>query len=292
MRSLLFVPGDSERKLEKAISSQSDVLIADLEDSVSLDSKAEGRRITAVFLQSARSRTNAQLYVRVNDLTTGLTEDDLAVVMKARPDGIMLPKAEGGNDVARLAAALRVHEAENGIEDGRTRILPIITETALGVLNAASYRGSSDRLAGLTWGAEDLSAHIGALAARHEDGSYTPLFQLARSMTLLAAAAAGVPAIDTVFPNFSDTEAFTRDCQLAARDGFVAKMAIHPAQVEPINTIFTPSDEEVAKARAVVEAFSAAGNAGVVNIGGRMYDRPHLALAERVLARAAEASSA
>lgn len=292
MRSLLFVPGDSERKLEKAISSQSDVLIADLEDSVSLDSKAEARRIAAVFLQSARSRTNAQLYVRVNDLATGLTEDDLAVVMKARPDGIMLPKAEGGNDVARLAAALRVHEAENGIEDGRTRILPIITETALGVLNAASYRGSSDRLAGLTWGAEDLSAHIGALAARHEDGSYTPLFQLARNMTLLAAAAAGVPAIDTVFPNFSDTEAFTRDCQLAARDGFVAKMAIHPAQVEPINTIFTPSDEEVAKARAVVEAFSAAGNAGVVNIGGRMYDRPHLALAERVLARAAEASSA
>ncbi|MBY8915543.1 CoA ester lyase [Nitratireductor sp. L1-7-SE] len=292
MRSLLFVPGDSERKLEKAISSQSDVLIADLEDSVSLDSKAEGRRIAAVFLQSARSRTNAQLYVRVNDLATGLTEDDLAVVMKARPDGIMLPKAEGGNDVARLAAALRVHEAENGIEDGRTRILPIITETALGVLNAASYRGSSDRLAGLTWGAEDLSAHIGALAARHEDGSYTPLFQLARNMTLLAATAAGVPAIDTVFPNFSDTEAFTRDCQLAARDGFVAKMAIHPAQVEPINTIFTPSDEEVAKARAVVEAFSAAGNAGVVNIGGRMYDRPHLALAERVLARAAEASSA
>ena len=292
MRSLLFVPGDSERKLEKAISSQSDVLIADLEDSVSLDSKAEGRRITAVFLQSARSRTNAQLYVRVNDLTTGLTEDDLAVVMKARPDGIMLPKAEGGNDVARLAAALRVHEAENGIEDGRTRILPIITETALGVLNAASYRGSSDRLAGLTWGAEDLSAHIGALAARHEDGSYTPLFQLARSMTLLAAAATGVPAIDTVFPNFSDREAFTRDCQLAARDGFVAKMAIHPAQVEPINAVFTPSDAEVEKARAVVEAFSAAGNAGVVNIGGRMYDRPHLALAERVLARAAEASSA
>ncbi|MEQ9247655.1 MAG: CoA ester lyase [Nitratireductor sp.] len=292
MRSLLFVPGDSERKLEKAISSQSDVLIADLEDSVSLDSKAEGRRIAAVFLQSARSRTNAQLYVRVNDLATGLTEDDLAVVMKGRPDGIMLPKAEGGNDVARLAAALRVHEAENGIEDGRTRILPIITETALGVLNAASYRNCSPRLSGLTWGAEDLSAHIGALAARHEDGSYTPLFQFARNMTLLAAAAAGVPAIDTVFPNFSDTEAFTRDCQLAARDGFVAKMAIHPAQVEPINTIFTPSDEEVAKARAVVEAFSAAGNAGVVNIGGRMYDRPHLALAERVLARAAEASSA
>lgn len=292
MRSLLFVPGDSERKLEKAISSQSDVLIADLEDSVSLDSKAEGRRIAAVFLQSARSRTNAQLYVRVNDLATGLTEDDLAVVMKARPDGIMLPKAEGGNDVARLAAALRVHEAENGIEDGRTRILPIITETALGVLNAASYRGSSDRLAGLTWGAEDLSAHIGALAARHEDGSYTPLFQLARNITLLAATAAGVPAIDTVFPNFSDTEAFTRDCQLAVRDGFVARMAIHPAQVETINTVFTPSDEEVAKARAVVEAFSAAGNAGVVNIGGRMYDRPHLALAERVLARAAEASSA
>ncbi len=291
MRSLLFVPGDSERKLEKALGSASDVLIIDLEDSVSPDRKAEGRRITTAFLEDARGRTGAQLYVRVNDLSSGLTEDDLAGVMQAGPDGVMLPKAEGGADVARLAAALRVHEAENGIEDGSTRILPIITETALGVLNAASYRGSSDRLSGLTWGAEDLSAHIGALTPRHEDGSYTPLFQLARSMTLLAAAAAGVPAIDTVFPNFSDTEAFARDCQLAARDGFVAKMAIHPAQVAPINATFTPSAKEVEKARAVVEAFSAAGNAGVVNIGGRMYDRPHLALAERVLARAADASS-
>ncbi|WP_292900194.1 HpcH/HpaI aldolase/citrate lyase family protein [Nitratireductor sp.] len=291
MRSLLFVPGDSDRKLEKALHTSCDVLIADLEDSVGLDKKEEARRVTAVFLEHARAHTKARLFVRVNDLTSGLINDDLAGVMKAKPDGIMLPKAEGGGDVARLATALRVHEAEIGVADGQTRILPIITETALGVLSAASYRNSSPRLCGLTWGAEDLSAHIGALTARHEDGSYTPLFQLARSITLLAAAAAGVPAIDTVFPNFSDTEAFERECRTAARDGFVAKMAIHPAQIEPINDIFTPSAREVEEARAVVEAFSAAGNAGVVNIGGRMYDRPHLALAKRVLERAAQVST-
>ncbi|WP_295806459.1 CoA ester lyase [uncultured Nitratireductor sp.] len=291
MRSLLFVPGDSERKLEKALGSESDVLIIDLEDSVSPDNKAASRQIAATFLKSGRARTRAQLYVRVNDLASGLTDKDLAGIMDARPDGIVLPKAEDGGDVAHLATALRVHEAENGIEDGRTRILPIITETAMGVLNASSYRGASERLSGLTWGAEDLSADIGALAARNEDGSYTPLFQFARSMTLLAAAAAGVPAIDTVFPNFSDTDAFERDCQLAARDGFVAKMAIHPRQIASINATFTPSADEIEKARTVVEAFAAAGNAGVVNVGGRMYDRPHLALAERVLARAGEASS-
>ncbi|WP_367714526.1 CoA ester lyase [Nitratireductor sp. GISD-1A_MAKvit] len=290
MRSLLFVPGDSERKLEKALGSGSDVLILDLEDSVSPERKTEGRLITAAFLRNARSRTQARLYVRVNDLASGLTEHDLGEVMPARPDGVMLPKTEGGADVARLAATLRVHEAENGIEDGSTRILPIITETALGVLNAASYRGSSERLAGLTWGAEDLSAHVGALAARDEDYGYTPLFQLVRSTTLLAAAAAGVPAIDTVFPDFSAPKAFARDCKLAARDGFVAKMAIHPAQVAPINATFAPSAEEVEEAHAIVEAFLKAGKAGVVNIGGRMYDRPHLALAERVLARAGETS--
>lgn len=285
MRSLLFVPADSERKLEKALGSAADVLIIDLEDSVSLDRKPAARRTTASFLAGARGRTAARLYVRVNGLTTGLTDDDLSAVMAERPDGVMLPKAEGGADVARLAATLRVHEAEHGIEDGATRILPIITETAMGVLNAASYRGASPRLAGLTWGAEDLSADVGALAARTEDGSYTDLFRLARSMTLLAAAAAGVPAIDTVVPDFSDMEAFERDCRTAARDGFVAKMAIHPAQVPAINAAFTPAPEEIEKARAVVEAFAKAGDAGVVNIGGRMYDRPHLALAERVLAR-------
>ncbi|WP_048646625.1 HpcH/HpaI aldolase/citrate lyase family protein [Nitratireductor soli] len=291
MRSLLFVPGDSPRKLEKAQASGADVLIVDLEDSVGLDNKEEARRVATGFLSGARDRSALALYVRVNDLASGMTEDDLAIVMAGRPDGIMLPKAEGGADVTRLAASLRVHEAAHGIEDGATRILPIITETAIGVLNAASYRAASPRLAGLTWGAEDLSAHIGALAARNADGSYTDLFRLARSMTLLAAAAAGVPAVDTVFPNFSDMEAFTEECRLAARDGFVAKMAIHPAQVPVINAAFTPTAHEIEKAQAVVQAFAAAGNAGVVNIGGRMYDRPHLALAQRVLARATDGAA-
>lgn len=286
MRSLLFVPADSERKLDKALAAEADVLILDLEDSVGFERKDDGRRIAGRFLTEARGRTNARLYVRVNDLSTGMTETDLGAIMAGRPDGIMLPKAEGGDDVARLAASLRVQEAENAIADGSTRILPIITETALGVLNAASYRGSSERLAGLTWGAEDLSAHIGALSARDSEGRYTDLFRLARSTTLLAAAAAGVPAVDTVFPNFSDMDAFAQDCADAVRDGFVARMAIHPAQVPVINRAFTPSHEELEKARAVVKAFAEAGNAGVVNIDGRMYDRPHLVLAERVLARA------
>ncbi|EKF17868.1 HpcH/HpaI aldolase/citrate lyase family protein [Nitratireductor pacificus] len=286
MRSLLFVPGDSPRKLEKALGSGADVLIVDLEDSVGLDSKEEARRVAADFLSGVREKSAARLYVRVNDLASGMTEDDLAAVMAGRPDGIMLPKAEGGTDVAHLSASLRVHEAAHGVDDGATRILPIITETAIGVLNAASYRNASRRLAGLTWGAEDLSAHVGALASREADGSYTDLFRLARSMTLLAAAAAGVPAVDTVFPDFSDMAAFEAQCRLAARDGFVAKMAIHPAQVQAINTAFTPAEEEICKAQAIVQAFAAAGNAGVVNIEGRMYDRPHLALAQRLLARA------
>lgn len=286
IRSLLFVPGDSQRKLEKALSSPADALILDLEDSVSPQRKAEGRRITAAFLADARERSRAALYVRINALSTGLAEDDLAGVMKAAPDGIVLPKSEGGASVADLAARLRVHEAEHGLNDGATRIVPIITETAAGVLRAAGYAGCSERLAGLTWGAEDLSAEVGALATREESGAYTELFRLARSFTLLAAAAAAVPAIDTVFPDFADGGAFERECRLAARDGFVAKMAIHPAQVPAINAAFTPGRAEIDRARAVVEAFAAAGSAGVVSIGGRMYDRPHLRLAERVLARA------
>lgn len=285
MRSLLFVPGDFERKLEKALGCGADALIIDLEDSVALDRKETARSSTARFLQ-ARPAVGPALFVRVNDWSTGLTEDDLSAVMGSRPDGIMLPKSESGDDVARLAVSLRVHEAEHGIEDGATRILPIITETAMGILNAASYRGASPRLAGLTWGAEDLSAHLGAMATRDETGAYLDVFRLARTTALLAATAAGVPPVDTVFPDFSNTQAFEADCHAAARDGFVAKMAIHPAQVPVINEAFTPSPEAIKEARAVVDAFVAAGNPGVVNIDGRMVDRPHLLLAQRILERA------
>lgn len=289
MRSLLFVPADSERKLAKGLESGADVLIVDLEDSVSPDNKKAGRALAAEFIASARTgaRAGPAIYVRVNDLSTGMTDDDLAAVMKARPAGVMLPKPNGGEDVARLALRLRVHEAENGIADGATRIVPIITETPLATLNAGSYTKAGTRLAGLTWGAEDLSAEIGAAATRDEAGRYTDVFRFARLSTILAAGAAEVAAIDTVFPNFRDEEGFVRDCREGACDGFVARMAIHPAQVPVINEIFAPSAEAVAHARAVVEAFAAAGNPGVVAIDGKMFDRPHLKRAERLLARAA-----
>src|SRR5437899_3311394 len=286
MRSLLFVPGDSERKLEKGFGAGADVVIVDLEDSVAAANKAVAREVAARFIAGQKQRTGSSIYVRVNDLSSGLTDDDLAALVPAKPDAIMLPKSNSGQDVQQLAAKLRVHEAENGLTDGGIRILPIITETAAGVLAAASYAGASTRLAGLTWGAEDLSAEVGARSARDESGRYTDLFRLARAMTILAAGAAEVAAIDTVFPDFRDMAAFEAECREAERDGFTGKMAIHPAQVPVINAAFTPSAEAVERSQAIVNAFAAAGNPGVVGIDGKMYDRPHLRLAQRLLARA------
>lgn len=289
MRSLLFVPGDSEKKLAKGLACGADVLIIDLEDSVSPDNKAAARTLAAEFI--AAQSGGPQLYVRINDLSTGLTNDDLAAVMKAAPAGIMLPKSNSADDVSRLGVKLRVAEAENGLPEGATRVVPIVTETPLGVLNAASYaRGETNgRLCGITWGAEDLSAEVGAAETRDETGRYTDVFRFARLSTILAATAADVAAIDTVFPNFRDEAAFLRDCREGVRDGFTGRMAIHPAQVAVINEVFTPSIDAVAHARAVVDAFAAAGNPGVVGIDGKMYDRPHLKRAERLLARASAA---
>ena len=290
MRSLLFVPADSEKKLARGLESGADALIIDLEDSVAAANKSPGRALAAEFV--AAHRHGPALYVRINDLSSGMSEDDLAAVMKARPAGIMLPKAGGGDDVGRLDVRLRVHEAENAIEDGATRIIPIITETPAALLNVVTYAGASARLAGLTWGAEDLSAEIGAAQTRDEAGHYTDVFRFARLSTILAATAAEVTPIDTVFPNFRDEEAFRQGCLEGLRDGFTARMAIHPAQVPIINEAFTPSPEAIAHASAVVEAFAAAGDAGVVGIDGRMFDRPHLKRAERLLARAEAARGA
>jgi citrate lyase subunit beta/citryl-CoA lyase len=285
MRSLLFVPGDSERKLEKGFASEADVIIVDLEDSVAPANKQAARELAAEFI-SAQAQRRASVYVRVNDLSSGLTDDDLAVLVPTRPDGIMLPKAGGGQDVQQLSAKLRVHEAEAGLADGAIKILPIITETAAAVFTASTYAGASPRLSGLTWGAEDLSAAIGARTARDETGRYTDVFRLARSVTLLAAAATDVAAVDTVFPNFRDAAGFAAECAAAERDGFTAKMAIHPDQVPVINATFTPTREAVERSMAIVAAFEAAGYPGVVSLDGKMLDRPHLKLAERLLARA------
>ena len=289
MRSLLFVPGDSEKKLERGFSSGADVVIVDLEDSVASEQKAHARAVAADFIAAKRGTSRAPIYVRVNDLASGLTDDDLRAIIPVAPDGIMLPKSNSGADVQHLSAKLRVHEAENGLPDVSIRIIPIVTETAAGVLAAGSYAGASVRLAGMTWGAEDLSAAIGARTARDAGGRYTDVFRLARALTVLGAAAADVAAIDTVFVNFRDLEGLRTECVEAERDGFTAKMAIHPDQVAIINDAFTPSAEAVAHASAVVAAFEAAGNPGVVGMDGKMYDRPHLRLAQRLLERAGAA---
>ncbi|MGB3500939.1 MAG: CoA ester lyase [Mesorhizobium sp.] len=292
MRSLLFVPGDSEKKLEKGMSSGADVLIVDLEDSVAPERKAIARKLAADFIAARRGEAGPLLYVRVNELDGGLTDDDLAAVIASGPDGIMLPKCAGAPDVTRLSVKLRVAEAEAGLEDGSVRVLPIITETARALLAASTFTEATPRLSGLTWGAEDLSADIGARETRDQRGLYTDVFRLARATTILAANATQTAAIDTVFVDFRDMDTLAAECANAERDGFTGKMAIHPAQVPVINDAFTPSGDSIAQARAVVTAFADAGNPGVVGIGGKMFDRPHLRRAERLLARAAAAGLA
>jgi citrate lyase subunit beta/citryl-CoA lyase len=286
MRSLLFVPGDSSRKLEKALQAGADALILDLEDSVALSEKEAARRTTAAFLAEARrAAERPRLFVRVNALSTGLTDADLDGVMGSAPDGIMLPKAVGGPDVAHLGAKLAVREAEHGLDDGGTRIVAIATETAASLFALGGFAGASRRLAGLAWGAEDLSADIGAEANRDEAGLFTEPFRLARNLMMFAAAAAEVDAIDTVFTNFRDQDGLARECREAQRDGFVAKLAIHPGQVPVINEAFTPAPETVARAQAIVDAFAQNPGAGVVGLEGEMIDQPHLKRSERLLRR-------
>lgn len=286
MRSLLFAPADSPRKLDKAFACGADGVILDLEDSVAFDRKPAARDTAANFLATARSaERRPQLLVRINALDTGLADADLDAVMAQRPDAIMLPKCASGADVQHLGAKLAVREAEYGLEDGATKIVAIATETAAAIFGMGSYAGASRRLVGLTWGAEDLSADLGAETNRLPDDGYTPPYQLARSMTLFAAVAAQAQAIDTVYPNFRNMDGFRAECLAARRDGFTGKMAIHPDQAVVINDVFTPAPAEVARARAIVAAFAANPTAGVLGVGGEMLDRPHLIRAERLLAR-------
>jgi citrate lyase subunit beta/citryl-CoA lyase len=286
VRSLLFVPGDSARKLDKAMQSGADALILDLEDSVAPSNKAAARQVTAEFMAATAHEPNRpRLIVRVNALTTGMTDADLDGVMAGAPDAILLPKTVGGADVAHLGAKLAVREAEHGLADGGTGIIALATETAAGVFALGSLAGSSRRLSGVTWGGEDLSAVVGAEANRGADGLYTDPYRIARALALFAAAAAEVDAIDSVYTNFRDLDGLAAECREARRDGFVAKMAIHPAQVAVINEAFTPSPDAVARARRIVDAFEANPDAGVVGIDGEMVDMPHLKRAQRLLAR-------
>lgn len=277
LRSLLFVPGDRPERMEKALGAGADALILDLEDSVAPAAKHEARRHVAAFLD--RNAT-VPLWVRINPLETPDSEKDLAAILSAHPDGIVLPKAEGGASVAELTRRL------TAAGNATAQILAIATETSAAIFQLGSY-GGQRRLAGLTWGAEDLPAAIGAATSREADGSYTPPYEMVRALCLFGAAAAGVAPIETVYPAFRDLDGLAAYAARARRDGFTGMMAIHPAQVPAINAAFTPSEEEVAHARAVVAAFEAQPQAGALSLDGRMIDRPHLVQAQRILAAAA-----
>lgn len=284
MRSWLFVPGDSERKLEKVASAGADVVIIDLEDSVAIGRKAAARDITAECLNSGLL-CEPTVYVRLNDLNSGWIADDIAAVMQRPPDGVMLPKCAAGRDVTHVHAMLRVAEAENGLADESTRIAVIATETAGALFQLGTYYNCSSRLTALAWGAEDLSADLGAEANRRVDGTYTDPYRLARTLTLAGAAHANVLAIDTVFTDFRDLDGLRAEAGTARRDGFSGKLAIHPAQVPIINEVFTPSAAAIERAKRVVAAFAEIDDAGVASLDGKMIDRPHLRQAERILGR-------
>src|SRR5436309_12248491 len=291
LRSALFVPGDSPQKLAKSLGSGADALILDLEDSVAAERKEAARTTTLGFLEDARKRRpRPLLMVRVNALETGLTDADLDAIVAGRPDAIMLPKAEGGAAVAHLDAKLAAREAIHGLPDGEIRIVALATETASALFVAGTYGGASGRLTGLSWGAEDLSADLGAETNRDAEGRFTEPFRFARNLCLAAAAAAKIQAIDTVFVDFRNPDGLKREAIEARRDGFSGKLAIHPAQVAVINEVFTPSPDAVAKAQAVLAAFAEHPGAGVVGIDGVMYDRPHLERAKLLLARAEAAA--
>ena len=286
MRSLLFVPADGGSKLEKAMASGAAAVILDLEDSIAPERKVHARMVALEFLRAVQSKTpRPRLLVRVNGLDTGMTDADLEAVVPGKPDAILFPKAEGGATVTHLDAKLAVREAIAGLPDGTVKILAQTVESAAGLFSAGTYRHSSARLIGMTWGPEDLSAELGAEANREVDGTLTEPYRLARSFCLFGAAAAKVPAIETIHVDFRNAEVLRRDTELARRDGFTGRLAIHPAQVAVINEVFTPSAEQIAKAMAVVAAFAAQPGAGTVGIDGKMFDRPHLLRAQALLAR-------
>ena len=276
LRSLLFVPGDRPDRMEKALGAGADALILDLEDAVAPENRQVARHEVAHFLNQ---HNEVRIFVRVNPLDSPDNEKDLNAVLPSHPNGIVLPKAEGGASVTELARRL----GERG--NATAQILAIATETPAAVFQLGSY-GGAKRLIGLTWGAEDLPAAVGAATSREEDGSFTPPYELARSLCLFGAAAAGVLPIETVYPAFRDLEGLAAYAARARRDGFLGMMAIHPAQVPVINEAFTPSEAELAHARAVVAAFEANPGAGALSLDGKMIDRPHLVQAQRLLSQA------
>ena len=284
MRSLLFVPADGGSKLDKAFGSGADAIILDLEDSIAPERKEAAREACLEYLNAVRDRAERpRLLVRINGLETGLTDADLAAIVPGRPDAILFPKAEGGASVVHVDAKLTAQEAITGVPEGAIKILAQSVESARGLFLAGTFRDASPRLIGMTWGPEDLSSEVGAETNREADGNLTEPYRLARSMCLFGAAVAKMPAIETIHVDFRNLDALRRDTELARRDGFTGRLAIHPAQVPVINEVFTPSAEQIEKAKAIVAAFAAKPGAGTVGIGGKMYDRPHLVRAQRLL---------
>jgi len=285
MRSLLFVPADGGSKLEKAMASGADAVIVDLEDSITPERKLQARAATNDFLKNYNGKKDRpRLLVRINGLDTGMTDADLDAIVGGRPDAVVFPKAEGGASVVHLDAKLTAREAVAGVPEGQIKILAQAVESAAGLFAVGTFRGASGRLIGLTWGPEDLSAELGAEANRNAAGQLTEPYRLARSLCLYGAAAAKLPAIETVYVDFRNSEGLRQDTQDARRDGFTGRLAIHPAQVPIINEVFTPSAEQIEKAKAIIVAFTAQPGAGAVGIDGKMYDRPHLVRAQRLLA--------
>ena len=288
LRSLLFVPGDSEKKFARACQSRADVLILDLEDAVAAPMKDAARAQVAGWLGQAED-VSPRLFVRVNPLDTGLTKADLAEVVRPGLDGVLIPKANGAHDVATIAALIDPLEAAADMTPGSVRIMVVATETPAAMFALDSYAPPHPRLIGLTWGAEDLAAAIGATANKEADGNWTEPYRIARSLCLFAAASAGVAPVDTLYSDFRDTAGLEADSRKARRDGFAGRIAIHPDQVETINRCFSPSDEDVAHARRIVAAFAAQPELGTIGIDGKMFDIPHLKAAQKTLAAAGEA---
>jgi citrate lyase subunit beta/citryl-CoA lyase len=284
LKSLLFVPGDSEKKMVKARSTAASALILDLEDAVSVDRIDVARGMVKEYLSSQFERSGQQLWVRINPLFGPLALADLVAVVAGAPDGILLPKIESANDVTLLDHYLTALEQRDGVAPGSIRIIPVATETPQAMFSLGSYRGASPRLVGLTWGAEDLSTALGASTNRLDSGEYEFTYQLARSLCLLGANTAGVQAIDTITPDFRDRGRLEREVRTSRRAGFTGKIAIHPDQVDAINAGYSPDEQELRQAQAVVDAFERAGGAGAVQLEGKMLDKPHLVQALRVIA--------
>ena len=283
LRSMLFVPGDSERKQAKAAGVGADALILDLEDSVEVSRLAVAREMVREYL-SAHANDTGELWVRINPLDSEHALDDLAAVVCAAPAGILLPKVHGPAEIIQLDNYLSALEAREGVEPGSIEIIPVATETPQAVFALGEYKGCSARLRGMTWGAEDLAAAIGAASNKDETGEYDFTYRMARSLVLLGAHAAGVAAIDTLWVNFRDPEGLKKDSDRARRAGFSGKIAIHPDQVQVINEAFTPTKDEIAQAQRIVEAFEASPGVGTLQLDGEMLDRPHLKQAQRILA--------